>query len=1741
MNYTTIAQVEAILCQQVAHILKISPDALNSTMSVGEIGLDSLGYVQMSTFIQQQFDQQIEPDALYGHMSIGATAENIFAALSGVPLVDTPAETTAQSPKQGEADIAVIGCGFKLPGADNLSQLHQLIHSGTTHFDKAPVYRWDESGASYLPDHLTAGLMTKVDRFDAQFFDISHREAITMDPQQRLLLQAAWQTLQSSGYSRKSLTGSDTAVFVGASSFDYLNLLERSGIGRSSHIGTGISHAILANRLSYYFDWQGASETIDTACSSSLVALWRGVETLRRGESQMTLVGGVNLLAAEKPFAAFSEAGMLSDDGHCRVFDKEASGYVRGEGVGCVLLKPLGQAQLDGDNILAVIKGGAVRHSGRTQSLTAPNPNAQIRLLRLALQNARLAATDIDYIEAHGTGTVLGDPIEIRAIKQVYGSSERHPCYISSIKMQIGHLEAAAGMAGLLKALTILNNDSVPGNKQVSQLNPLINLEGTGLVINHQTQPWPGKGDKPRRVAVSSFGFGGVNAQIILEQAPVPPAGAMDFQSHLILCSGKTVDALNSLCRQWLAFVDEQQFEGLLDEQKFLKQLAFSLRRGFADESHRLAFSATSIAELINGLSRKEVLKSARLPHHNETQLWLSGEAIDWCKLIPRRDAIALALPSSHFDSHADSRSFWPITLNDRQTSNIDYWQQQWQPSVLADSQQTLPAAHLLIIIDGTQGLAVAKELGQQWPDSQRILLQFDQDPAQATLALEQAGDRQPIFVDLTALDDYGAFGNATQAAARLGYLSALLGPILKQGEAVGVVQVTSQLQSTMQSSGIDVDIQMPAALNLSGAALNGWYQSLSAEYKNCRSLSLDVSQEESAAYIASRILAELSSGDDTNQETAVLYRGQQRWCQQQTPVRLDNTALVMADKNVMITGASGALGQQLAIYLAKEGIKSILLCGRKSIDPPLQAFIDKIRSKNVFIKYYRGNLMDQLALEQELATFEDAAGTVELVFHCAGAVDKQTPAFYKKSSLSMSKVFEPKVASLLTLHKVFEQRPPQALVLFSSISAVNPAAAAGVLDYASANHFMDLFAQYQHSRGCHFYQSIQWDRWQGDGMGQHIHSSDSGLTPEDALQAMAHCMSALKQLPVVAIQSNRPPAATKQSINKMATATLGKAVTMEELLPRLTELLAEELETDIESLGPEESFDELGVDSIILIGLITALEKWLGHHIEPQVLMECDSINEIAQYLVKNNLADNTQTEADMTVKVEKQATDQPATQVPTQSGGKGKFPVAVIGMSCRFPGADSLQGFWQNLHDGKDCITTIPTERWSISQYFSEHKTSNKSYSQYGGFINNIDVIYPKLFGIKASEAADVDPLIRLFTECSLAAIANTAGGIEGLKNTRTGVFVGSRTGSYSQRIEVPGKNSISGVGQNFIGAHISQLLNLKGPNMTLDSACSSSLASIHMACQSLYTNDSDIALAGGVDVLLDEKPYLFLSASQALSPDGRCRSFAADANGFVPGEGAGCVVLKPLAQAQQDGDPIYAVIEGSAINNDGKTLGITTPGTDGQEDVIKRALVNAELKPADISYVETHGTGTLIGDPIELQSLSRALQSEQLAHTCALGSVKSNIGHLLSAAGVASFIKVALTLHHQTLVQTLHCATLNPRFDFARYSLQPVQQTRPWQSDSRRYAGISAFGFGKTNVHMVLGEKPADAGIPSLASSQIPAHMLGEPIRALHPSTATLVPEVEITPKIEPVVLSSAKQPGQLLQLESVIIED
>ncbi len=443
---------------------------------------------------------------------------------------------------------------------------------------------------------------------------------------------------------------------------------------------------------------------------------------------------------------------------------------------------------------------------------------------------------------------------------------------------------------------------------------------------------------------------------------------------------------------------------------------------------------------------------------------------------------------------------------------------------------------------------------------------------------------------------------------------------------------------------------------------------------------------------------------------------------------------------------------------------------------------------------------------------------------------------------------------------------------------------------------------------------------------------------------------------------------------------------------------------------------------------------------------------------------------------------------------------PLAIIGMSCRFPGgANTPEAFWELLQNGRDAITDLPADRWDVAAFYDPNPDApGKMISRQGGFIDQVDQFDPQLFGISPREAVSMDPQQRLLLEASWEALERAGLPPDKLANTQTGVYVGISTSDYSQITADSGDlNRIDpyvGTGGAFSVAagRLSYYLGLQGPNLAVDTACSSALVAVHLACQALRAGQADLALVGGVNLILTPKASVYMSKAQALSPDGRCKTFADSANGYGRGEGCGMIVLKRLSEAQADNNNILAVIRGAAINHDGSSSGLTVPNGQSQQKVIRAALENAGgLAPESINYLEAHGTGTPLGDPIEVRAATAVLgQNRTAENPLYLGSVKTNIGHLEAAAGIAGLIKLVLAMQHNELPPHLHFHTPSPHIDWGNLPVKVVTQRQPWMGEAR-LAGLSSFGFSGTNAHVIIGPAPQTEA-PTAAISR-PMHLV------------------------------------------------
>ncbi|WP_313917340.1 SDR family NAD(P)-dependent oxidoreductase, partial [Tahibacter sp.] len=728
----------------IAKYLHLTPADIDPDAGFKELGFDSISFVKLCSALNERFGLALSPTTFFEFPTVAKfidylvrehtptlsrrlmpDATPVAAGESAVAPKSTAyaagnrilrQRTVIATPDAASADgrahepIAIIGVSCAFPGAADLDEFWNVLVFEKNCITEIPPSRWDWRalwGDPLVEPNRTnvrwGGFVDGVDEFDSLFFGISPREAELMDPQQRLLLTHAWNAIEDAGYSPRSLRGMRAGVFVGTDDTGYGRLLAETGVAIESHSATGAVSSIGPARLSFLFDWHGPSEPVETACSSSLVAIQRAVEALRRGDAELALAGGVNTIVSPWAHISFSKAGMLAGDGRCKAFSSEADGYVRAEGVGVLLLKKLTAAERDGDHVYALIKGCGINHGGRSGSLTAPNPRAQADVVKTALLDAGVRPGEITYIEAHGTGTALGDPIEIHALKTAFkelseGSAAlgQTACGIGTVKTNIGHAELAAGVAGVIKVVLQIRHRMLVRSLHFDAINPHIQLDGSPFYIVDERRPWlagmDGSGNElPRTAGVSSFGFGGVNAHVIVQEY----RGSVQHRrqglvgastSAMILLSARSVSALNARSRQLLRHIDVQSYTD-----QDLDAIAYTLQVGREAMECRLAFVCGSVDEMRRMLARTleadsitdgEILRgeadknrqvTAVLSHDDTTQalmegwlrvgrsadvlkLWVNGVSVDWQRLyetgavFASRQRRRLSLPGYPFD-----------------------------------------------------------------------------------------------------------------------------------------------------------------------------------------------------------------------------------------------------------------------------------------------------------------------------------------------------------------------------------------------------------------------------------------------------------------------------------------------------------------------------------------------------------------------------------------------------------------------------------------------------------------------------------------------------------------------------------------------------------------------------------------------------------------------------------------------------------------------------------------------------------------------------------------------------------------------------------------------------------------------------------------------------------------------------------------------------------------------------------
>ncbi|MGG4439279.1 SDR family NAD(P)-dependent oxidoreductase [Brevibacillus fortis] len=1618
----------------IAQLLDTPVETLNFDKSFIEMGIHSVLAVELVEAINTDLGINLGVEVIFDYTEVGELAEYISLQFAAEIVADDSRIIQTVSANEGNlsddtvkeirhSDIAIIGISGRFAGSDSVEEFWEHLASGNSCIEEITRSGWEE-------DQYYGGLLKDIDQFDASFFNISPDEAKSMDPQQRLFLQESYKAFEDSGYAVEQLSGRKVGVFVGGRNSDYK---EKSLLaeGVSSHTMLGNEMSMLGARLSYFFNLKGPSLAVDTACSSALVAIHLACDSLRRGETEMALAGGVAIHSSPDFFVMSSKMGVVSPDGTCNTFDNHANGMVFGEGVGAVVLKPVAQAMEDGDHIYAVIKGSTVNQTGKSNGITAPSMLAQKELIVDAYENAGVDPETISYIETHGTGTQLGDPIEVKALIEAFRSftDKTEFCAIGSHKPNIGHTTMASGLASLFKVVMAMKYKKIAPTISVKEVNKHIKLNESPFFINTELREWNTSDATPRRAGVSALGSNGTNSHLVLEEAPkVQPISSTQQAGayYLFPFSAKSESALKRKVNEmshWLA-----KEAGRFHEQ----DISYTLFTGRSHFSHRCMFIAKDVDELRQKIAEvKETGTTADYFVYYETDsvklekslkefgekliaevaensslttnvskeklstladLFVKGYKLDWSSLYQNGRYTRVPLPAYPFRGER-------------------YWLPQTK------RQDRLHNTH-----------------PELWKEMDELLCKLLWGQMQS---IGWFTDKNVNVADLKAktglLHRYEKWMEESIAMfTRHGYLDGYDGEqcLVVDPTFIEVEPVWEEWNRRKVAWREDANLE--ARIRLLEATMKSLPHIVTG-----KRLATDVMFPGSSMELVQNIYKNNPVADHYNEvlaQTVATYVEERVKKDPSARIRIIEIGAGTGGTSTFVFEKLKPYQKCIEEYCYTDISKAFLMYAQKEYGPHVP-----------YLTYQIFNVEAPFAEQRVREGYYDLVIAAN-VLHATKDIRKtlrHTKAVLRENGLVLLNEIS---SNSLFLHLTFGLLEGWWLsedtdVRIPGSPALTPALWQTVLE-KEGFHTISFPAREAHDLG----QQIV------------IGKSDGVLHPAKP-----------KYIPSQSV-------VTEQTVTDYVKDTI-------------IEKLVTALEVDVDSIDVDDAFRDYGLDSILGVRLVQEINQALMIEIETTILFDYSSVNQLASYILseykeviaqalgqKSSLSEQSE---DSVSAIQTEPFIQEAPMLSEEKvsvSEKASFstePIAIIGMSGTFSSSNNADDLWDHLVNGSDLLKKVT--RWDLSEYGLDEADGY----QYGGLVENIDLFDPLFFNISGLEADYMDPQQRFFLEESWKALEDAGYAGLGVQGIQCGVYAGCAKGDYDRLVgENPPAQAFWGNMESIVPARVAYHLDLQGPAVTIDTACSSSLVAIHMACQALRTGEVDMALAGGV--FIQSTPGFYLSAKRAgmLSPTGRCHTFDERADGFATGEGAGVVVLKRLSEAIACGDHIYGVIRGSGINQDGTTNGITAPSAKSQERLERNVYDIYDINPAQITMVEAHGTGTKLGDPIEYQALTRAFRAyTDKKEFCAIGSIKTNIGHTQIAAGVAGVIKILLSLKHKQIAPSLHFEEGNANIKFADSPFYVNTSMKEWsvEPQAKRCAAISSFGASGTNAHMVIEEAP------------------------------------------------------------------
>lgn len=1756
-NNDSKAIFEKEIYQIIASMLAVDTEKLRSNIKLEELGMDSFLYVELSNKINEKFGIDTLPSIFFEYSTAYELVDGIWneykseLKIETGDVIETSSLVCSDITTEIDKDdpVVIVGMDVRLPNADNAYEFWDALVNNKKLIDTMSQKRLDLMGDDkdfkQMFDKICSskgGFINDIDSFDAKFFHISKKEAAYLDPQQRLLLQSAWKTVEDAGYRASELSGENIGVYIGIAGNDYYDVIKDANVDMDAYLLTGNMAAFAANRISYVFDLKGPSEPINTACSSSLAAFGRALDDIRSNKCKSAIVGGANLLMNRRFYEATYDSGVLSESGCCKTLEQDANGYVRGEGVGTFLLKKLSDAKKAHDHIYCIVREVGVNHGGHTSSITAPSETRQKELIVDTYRSAGVPFNTLGFVEMHGTGTKLGDPIEFQALKKAAKElsdtalpmKNVHKIGLTSAKTTVGHLEAAAGVAGIAKALLSIKNKKMTGNIDKSNLNQYVKLEDSDFYVISNTVDWKDEFDGigriiPRRVGISSFGIGGLNAHAILEEYMERNEATINDGQKIVVLSAKTKDALKRSAQNLHNFIQREESNALS-----LADIAYTLFVGREEMPVRFAAVVNSKDELLDCLydfiNERNVNKNwisnefsstfeMNNNYHSIAKNWIVGDN-GLNELFSNGSYNRVSLPTYPFDTE---QRYWIKSVKESRVSaaenNIIFLNSKYTAKMIDVSKSS--NVDSVIVFSASQSFV--KDIQDRFHNTSVVKVTPGDKYAET--------DGNSFVIDVWNEHDYEkvirSFSNninGTLAVIAYDWCDDLF------DKAETAVQILIRMlrgcmvneKSVQFIYGYNCDSSLKS---IKEEALSGLLKTARIEDDNFHGHIVGIGNDVSCNKFADILYNELfiDESEPVKYLNGVRYI---RCIEEFDPkkIKLKNEVFKQGGVYLLI-GGTGGIGKIIINNLLPLN-STLIITGRRSANE-VSAYMNELDRLSVKAEYITCDVSDRNSVEALKDHVLGKYGHINGLIYLAGV--NKDEFIFNKTDESIKSVIDAKINGIINFDIVLADVRLDYFIIMSSIAGIM--GNNGQSDYAYANSFLDLFAYYRNDL-CERSQrsgktvTIAWSYWKKGGMmipesvfNEYEKAFDIAAIPDrEGIKSLNYCLNSNESFHAVMYGGESAfikmkQTADKNKLNEIKNTMSGIAdkknikVDRAKAADYLYGLFASLLGMEREEIDGDTLFNEYGIDSII----IQKFNRIIGSKftdIPKTLLFDKGTINDVLNYIVENAKPLDEELKIESEIYCEEKS-DVNADALEKVSAGieKTNSDIAIIGMSCDYPKSQNIEQLWENLKNGKDCITEIPEDRWDWKEYDDSNSESSKNiYCHFGGFLDNADKFDPYVFGISPREAVLMDPQERILLEQVWSAFEQAGCADKYLSRNNgkkqendVGIFIGSTTQTYSYRLLDYDDERKSNAIKRFsattpwsLANRISYTFGFKGPSYSVDTACSSSLAALKLAYDSLKNGDCSLAVVGGVNMYMHPYKYANMCSMGMLSKSGHCHTFGADADGFVPGEGIGVLILKRLEDAVVSGDHVFGVIKGGCINNGVSANGFTVPNPNDQADTIKKALESANISPEDVSYIEAHGTGTLLGDPIEINGIENVLKECSEEHKCHVGSIKSNIGHLESASGVASVIKVLLQFENKMLVPSICCEKLNENIDFEKTHIIVQKKTEYWERVSRndngnvyeipRIAGVSSFGVGGSNVHILLQEydNPVDNDI-------------------------------------------------------------